>query len=127
MGPADADHVHSTLLVTASPNAHNHHKLMPPPDAVYLQGTVVMMCALPLALAKHTFGPDAAEFRPQRWLDNTPSSNPAAPAQDDTQDDTAAQRDTTAPAPRKAEAKAAAAGGPGLPDPLTFMTGPRDW
>lgn len=36
--------------------------------ACHQQGSVVMIMLLAYGLAKHTFGPDAGEFKPQRWL-----------------------------------------------------------
>lgn len=59
---------------------------------VVSQGMLVMIPLLPFSLAKHTYGPDAAEFRPQRWMH-------------------AGQQQE----------------GHALPDPLTFLVGPRDW
>jgi hypothetical protein len=67
---------------------------------VYLQGTLVMFPLLSIGTAKHSYGPDALEFKPQRWM-------------------------AAATAEVGGDGPAAAASGP--PDPLTFLTGPRDW
>ena len=64
---------------------------------VILQGTLVMLPTLPNGLAQHNYGADALTFRPQRWLETAP----AGP-------------DGSSP-------------GNTLPDPNTFLSGPRDW
>lgn len=96
-----------------------------------LQGTVVMLCALPIALAKHIYGPDAGEFRPSRWLSSSSTDVADRSASPAGSDDTNPQRDTAAGAAAAAGAgghKAAAGSvSAALPDPLTFMSGPRDW
>lgn len=43
-----------------------------------LQGTLVNIPSLPLALAQHTFGADALQFKPQRWMDST-AQTPSEP------------------------------------------------
>ena len=84
-----------------------------------MQGTVVMICTLPLALSKHAFGPDAMEFRPSRWLKDTAAeSRSSSPCDDDTKP----QHDNNS----GAAAPAAAGVNGSSPDPFTFLTGPRD-
>lgn len=42
------------------------------PDGTFLpRGAVVVWCAWAMNRSVHTWGPDAADFRPQRWLDGT--------------------------------------------------------
>lgn len=98
-----------------------------------------MIAALPIALASHTFGADAGEFRPSRWLSTSTTADgsagrEAAAASPTGSDDTTMQRDTAAAAaagsgagPKVAAAAAGSVQGIALPDPLTFMSGPRDW
>jgi hypothetical protein len=95
-----------------------------------VQGTVVMLCALPIALAKHIYGPDAGEFRPSRWLSNSITDTAGRSVSLAGSDDTNAQHGTSAGAAAAGAAGHKAAAGSvsaALPDPLTFMSGPRDW
>jgi hypothetical protein len=80
-----------------------------------------MLCTFTIAMAKHNFGPDAGEFRPNRWLGSISSGgggNGGGRSTSSGESFTAGSGSTTA---------AAAAGNAGLPDPCTFLTGPRDW
>jgi len=77
------------------------------------QGTHVMITLLPYGHSKRLYGPDALEFKPQRWM-TTAADAPASP--------TTPSVSPTATAP---PATTAASSAP--PDPLTFLTGPRDW
>jgi hypothetical protein len=70
------------------------------------QGTIVMLPTLPLGLAQHNYGADAFIFKPQRWLDAAQPPAGAAAAGPD------------ASSPRNANT---------LPDPNSFLSGPRDW
>lgn len=78
---------------------------------VCLQGTLVMLQLLPYSLSTHNYGPDALDFKPQRWVDNTMLAS-------GTSDDVGASTGAAA---------AAGVGAGGPPDPITFLTGPRDW
>jgi hypothetical protein len=71
------------------------------------QGTIVMMPLLPYALSARNYGTDALEFKPQRWMTAAGLSDSGITA------------GATSP-----NSQAAAEG---QPDPLTFMTGQRDW
>lgn len=73
-----------------------------------LQGTVVMLPTLPLGLAQHNYGPDALSFRPQRWM--AAAAAPAAAAASAGPDDVNPANSTDV-----------------LPDPNSFLSGPRDW
>lgn len=102
-----------------------------------------MIPLLPYSLAQHTYGSDALDFKPERWLATASAETPAAAATaaggasdgDDDNDDSTISATTTAPAPAApdqavgsaARGKGAAAGPATPPDPLTFLTGPRDW
>jgi hypothetical protein len=77
-----------------------------------LQGTLVMIPLLPYGLAHHIYGPDALEFKPQRWMTPADSSTAAA---------------SSAPAGAEAAGKAAGSASALPPEPLTFLTGQRDW
>jgi cytochrome P450 len=85
-----------------------------------------MIPLLPLGLAKHAFGPDALEFRPERWMGG--AGGAASPASH------SAAADGSSPRPGGGAGTEAAAdnkqhsggGSGGPPDPLTFLAGPRD-
>lgn len=66
------------------------------------QGAVVMMPLLPYGLSPRIYGAEVLEFKPQRWMTAT----------------TAADGGSAPTSP---------GGGALPPDPLTFLTGQRDW
>ena len=77
------------------------------------QGTLVSVPLLPFGLTGHNYGPDALEFKPQRWL-----SGDAATA-------ALLSNNGSAASPALA-AEGLGAGAAAPPDPLTFFTGMRD-
>lgn len=116
-----------------------------------LQGTLVVVPLLPYGLAEHIYGPDALLFKPQRWLPTSAAApmqgaaRSAAPAGPQADSSSAAAPSvassvaategpsTLAAAPGGSAPSAQAVGGSKAaptaapPDPLTFMTGQRDW
>jgi hypothetical protein len=73
-----------------------------------------MMPQLPYGLAQHIYGADALQFKPQRWMTPADCSTAAAAA--------------TTVAGDGADAATGPSSKSGMPpEPLTFMTGQRDW
>lgn len=110
-----------------------------------------MIMLLPYSMAQHTYGPDAGEFKPHRWL--APGASSTLPgsfggaADGDASESRSSSPNGPAPECNGAGAGADMCGGDGvaaetatvasasadkaaassLPDPFTFLTGPRDW
>jgi hypothetical protein len=106
-----------------------------------LQGTLVILPLLPYGLAEHIYGSDALLYKPQRWLptaaaapihDETQFAAPAGPEVEGSSTDSAvgtfkqSEGGGSVPsAERVGGDKGVSAAVPA--DPLTFMTGQRDW
>lgn len=115
-----------------------------------MQGTLVILPLLPYGLAEHIYGSDALLFKPQRWMPTAAaapveaSAQFAAPAGPETEDSSTGSAVGTCKASAAASVGPSAAGAGDVlsggavggskvastaapPDPLTFMTGQRDW
>ncbi|WIA20759.1 hypothetical protein OEZ85_005126 [Tetradesmus obliquus] len=93
------------------------------------KGTLVMMPLLAVSLSTANYGSDAMLFKPQRWLAGSkPAGTAAEGAADD--DDGAADRDqqprSAAGVGSKGGSSSSSSSSSTVPDPQTFMTGPRD-
>lgn len=116
-------------------------------DFADMQGTLIVIPLLPYGLAEHIYGSDVLLFKPQRWLPTAAaapvhsaarSASPAGPAADGSTATTPATLSAalggSASATAAGIASAAVVNGASRgaataapPDPLTFMTGQRDW
>ncbi len=86
------------------------------------QGTTVFCSFYPVGRSHANYGPDADEFRPERWLSGGTATGPLG---DQVADDYL--QGSSTPQQGKAAGGAEARAGGGLPDPLTFSAGPRNW
>ena len=148
--------IHSTVTSECMREIHSSlSSSVLPLNAV--QGTLILMPLLPYGLAEHIYGSDALRFKPQRWLptaaaaplhDAAQVAAPAGPAADSSStaatpatpatpsDESAALGGSASTTLASASGSAPSAGVIGgskgastaaPPDPLTFMTGQRDW
>ncbi len=84
-----------------------------------------MLQLLPYSLSIHNYGPDALDFKPQRWMEGS------LEASDSVLNSPTARNTPAGPGQESGAAAAAGVGVGGVaagpPDPISFLTGPRDW
>lgn len=93
-----------------------------------MQGTLLMLHLQPYGMSKHNYGPDVLDFKPTRWMSESLNTTlglaeSVAPTQGPDVFDTVAA--SSAAAASSADTGGGVKGLP--PDPITFLTGPRDW